>query len=126
VKTLLTRTLPLLLSIALGAVLSWVSIYVFWFAIWTFHSVPIANACGAIGDFLLLPARFFYEWVGGDQTTVFYDPISYSVTNGLVLGIIFYCIFRVWWDGREAARQTRALDANGAPQPGRTPAAKDV
>jgi hypothetical protein len=126
VKTLLNRVLPLLLCIAFGAALSWVSIYVYWFAIWTFHSVPIANACGALADFVLLPARWVNELQGFDQTAVFDHPNSYAADNGLVLGIIFYSIFRISWDRREAARQMRALHSNGHPQLGPAPAAKDV
>jgi len=105
VKTFLTRILPLLLCIAAGTLLSWVSIYSFWFAVWTFHSVPVARASDAVGSFLLSPARWIYEWVGGDQSSVFYDPVSYSGTNGLVLGILFYCVFRLLWKRREALDQ---------------------
>src|ERR1700733_9484865 len=71
VKTLLNRILPLLVCIVAGTFLSWVSIYSFWFAIWRFHSVPVARACAAVGSCLLFPARHFFEWMGGDQTTVF-------------------------------------------------------
>lgn len=111
VKTFLTRTLPLLLCIATGALLSWVSIYAFWFAVWTFHSVPAARVCAAVGDFLLFPARWISEATGGDQTAVFYDPISFSGTNGLVLGILFYCVFRAIWTRFEAGASARRSEA---------------
>jgi hypothetical protein len=94
VKTFLNRTLPLLLCIVLGVALSWVSIYSFWFAVWTFHSVPAARFCDAVGSFILLPARWLFELVGGDQSSIFFDPISFSGTNGLILGILFYSVFR--------------------------------
>jgi hypothetical protein len=102
VKTFLTRTLPLLVCIAAGILLSWVSIYAFWFAVWTFHSVPVARAIDAVGSFLLWPARWVTEWVGGDQTSVFFDPVSFAGTNGLILGILFYCVFRAIWKRRAA------------------------
>jgi hypothetical protein len=118
VKTLLTRTLPLLFCIALGTALSWVSIYAFWFAVWTAHSVPVAHSVGAVGDFILSPARWVFEWLGGDQTTIFYQPVSFSGTNGLILGIFFYCVFRAVWNRREARKsvaqkpsETRRLEA---------------
>jgi hypothetical protein len=95
VKTLLTRTLPLLLCIVVGTALSWVSIYVFWFAVWTFHSVPVARAADAVGTVILTPARWVFELLGGDQSTIFFDPTSFSGTNGLILGILFYCVFRL-------------------------------
>ena len=103
VKTFQTRTLPLLSSIALGTALSWASIYAFWFAIWTFHSVPIARACDLVADFILIPATWIFEWLGGDQTTMFTDSTSFAGTNGLILGILFYSIFRAWWTRHEAA-----------------------
>ena len=103
-KTFLTRTLPLLLCIAVGTALSWVSIYAFWFAVWIFHTVPAARACDAVGSFLLLPAKWVFELLGGDQSSIFFDPTSYSGTNGLILGILFYCGFRALWNRREAGR----------------------
>ena len=106
-KTFLTRTLPLLLCIVAGTALSWFSIYAFWFAVWTFHSVPAARACDAVGGFLLLPARYVFEWMGGDQTTIFFDPTSYSETNGLILGILFYSLFRAIWNRRTNAKSAR-------------------
>lgn len=103
-KTFLTRTLPLLLCIAVGTVLSWVSIYAFWFAVWIFHSVPAARAADAIGSVILFPARWIFELAGADQSSIFYDPNSFSGTNGLVVGIILYCIFRgvlAWRESRK-------------------------
>jgi hypothetical protein len=97
VKTLRTRALPLLACILVGTALSWVSIYVFWFAIWTFHSVPVARGFDAVGSLLLLPARYVFAWAGGDQSTIFYQPIPFSGTNGLILGVLFYCVFRAVW-----------------------------
>jgi hypothetical protein len=94
VKTLSGRIIPLLFCIAVGAVVSWVSIYAFWFAVWTFHSVAAARAADAVGAFILYPARWVFELLGGDQSTIFYDPISFSGTNGLILGILLYSGFR--------------------------------
>ncbi len=108
-KTFLTRTLPLLLCIAAGTALSWVSIYAFWFAVWTFHSVPAARACDALGSFLLLPAKWIFELLGGDQSSIFFDPSSYSGTNGLILGLLLYTAFR--------AVLTRIEARNGVAQP---------
>jgi hypothetical protein len=85
----------------MGTALSWVSIYAFWFAVWTFHSVPAARACDALGSFILFPAKSVFELVGGDQTAIFFDPTSYSGTNGLILGILFYCLFRAVLSWRE-------------------------
>jgi len=104
VKTFLTRTLPLLLCIAAGTVVSWVSIYAFWFAVWTFHSVPAARFCDAVGSFLLQPTHWIYELIGGDQSTIFVDPQSFSETNGVILGIVLYCLFRFVWNRREARK----------------------
>jgi hypothetical protein len=101
VKTLLTRTIPLLLSIAAGALLSWVSIYAFWFSV-VFHSVPALRACEAMGNFLLLPARGIFELTGADQSAIFFDPISFAGTNGLILGLLFYAAFRMIWNRRES------------------------
>ena len=103
-KTFLTRTLPLLLCIAVGTALSWASIYAFWFAVWIFHSVPAARACDAVGSFILLPAKWVFELLGGDQSSIFFDPNSYSGTNGLIVGILLYCAFRAVLNRREAAK----------------------
>ena len=93
-KTLFGRIIPLLLSIVVGTVLSWVSIYAFWFAIWTFHNVAAAQAAGAVGDFVLRPAVWIFEWLGWGLTAIFDDPIVFAGTNGLVVGILIYCVFR--------------------------------
>jgi hypothetical protein len=108
VKTLSGRIIPLLLCIAVGTVVSWVSIYAFWFAVWTFHSIAAARAADAIGTFILYPARWVFELIGGDQSTIFYDPISFSGTNGLIVGILLYSAFRATVNrhanGKTAAR----------------------
>ena len=104
-KTFQTRAIPLLLGIALGMAISWVSIYLFWFAIWTFHSVPMARFIAGIGTVILFPAQWITEFTGGDQSTVLYDPVSYAGTNGLVIGIILYCIFRAWLKRHERAKE---------------------
>ena len=93
-KTLLTRILPLLLCILVGAVISWISFYAFWFGVWIFHTVPAARACNALGTFILWPARHLFSLLGADQSTIFADPISFSGSNGLILGILLYAIFR--------------------------------
>ena len=115
VNTFLTRTLPLLVCIAVGSAISWVSIYVFWFAIWIFHSVPAARAADAVGSFLLLPGRYVFQWSGGNQSSIFYDPISFSGTNGLVLGLIFYSIFRAIWTRRTAKTENAHTNECGHP-----------
>jgi hypothetical protein len=115
VKTFLTRTLPLLLCIAAGTALSWVSIYAFWFAVWTFHAISAARACDALGGFILLPAKWIFELLGGDQSAIFFDPISYSGTNGLILGILFYCLFRAVLTRREGMKAIEEQPA-GAPR----------
>lgn len=88
----------------MGTVLSWVSIYAFWFAVWIFHSVPAARAADAVGSFILLPARWIFELLGGDQSAIFFDPTSFSGTNGLIVGILLYCIFRGLLGRREARK----------------------
>ncbi len=120
-KTFLTRALPLLLCIAVGAALSWSSVYAFWFAARTLHSVPALRACDAVGSILLLPAKYIFELLGGDQTTIFFVPTAYWGTNGLVLGILFYCVFRGVLRGREAKNlvvevpaQSRRIEAKVA------------
>jgi len=109
VKTLLNRIIPLLLSIAAGSVISWVSIYSFWFAVWTFHSLPVARAADAVGSFILYPGRWVFEAVGGDQSTIFYDAIPFAGTNGLILGILLYCVYRAVAKGR-AGRKAVAVE----------------
>ena len=92
---------PLLFCIEVGTALSWVSLYAFWFGVWTFHSVPAARACDALGSFILLPAKWVFVLAGGDQTAKFFDPISYFGTNGLILGILLYSAFRTILRRRE-------------------------
>ena len=75
--------------------LSWVSIYAFFFAARMFHSVPAVRGCDAVGSFILLPARWVFKLMGADQSAIFFDPISFSGTNGLILGVLFYCGFWV-------------------------------
>lgn len=82
--------------------MSWVSVYAWWFAVWTFHSVPAARACDAIGSSLLFPARWIFELMGADQSAIFFDPISFSGTNGLILGILLYSLFRALWSRQQA------------------------
>ncbi len=91
--------------------MSWVAVYSFWFAVWIFHSVPAARACAALGSFILLPAKWFFERMGGDQTTMFFDPTSYFGTNGLVLGIVFYSVFRGFWTRHEARKAAESVPA---------------
>ncbi len=114
-KTFLTRTLPLLCSIFVGTALSWVCIYAFWFAVWTFHTVPAARFCDAVGNILLTPGRLIFELSGGDQSSIFFDPITFAGTNGLVLGLVFYSIFRFVLDRRESRAAQPAKPA--PPQP---------
>ena len=117
-KTLLTRTLPLLLCIAAGNVVSWMSYYAGWIAIWTLHTVPAVRAFDAVGSFLIIPGSWvcrgvcaFVEWTSGEtQDMVSLYPVLYWGTNGLILGIIFYSIFRAIWTRREA-RLAAAQDA---------------
>ena len=115
-KTFLTRTLPLILSIALGTAMSWASMYMFLFAVWMFHSAPAVRAATAVGDFLLLPGRWTFEAIGGDQTTQFYTPEAFAGTNGLLLGIIFYCIFRAILNYRTSGQAVPQENAAGQRQ----------
>lgn len=113
-NTLRTRTLPLLASVAVCAALSWGAIYASWFAIWTFHSVPAMRVCEAAATLFLTPARCIFEWLGGDQTTQFFEPVPYSGTNGLVLGIILYSLLRGYW--RLRGKKPQPINrANGHP-----------
>ncbi len=84
--------------------MSWVSIYAFWFGVWIFHTVPAARASDAVGKILLLPARSVFAALGGDQTAIFYDPVSFAGTNGLILGVFVYCLFRAFPMGRVNGR----------------------
>ncbi len=77
-------------------VVSWLSIYAFWFGVWTFHTVPAARFCDAIGSVILMPAHWVFQFLGGDQSTIFVDPKSFSETNGLIIGVLFYSIFRAF------------------------------
>jgi hypothetical protein len=102
-----------------GTAISWASIYAFWFGVWTFHSVPAARLCDSVGNFILQPAHWFSEFMGGDQSTIFVDPTSFSGTNGLIIGLLFYGIFRAIMNHREAAKpirrppaETRRLETN--------------
>lgn len=109
-KTLLTRILPLLLCILVGAAASWVSVYAFWFAVWTFHSVAAARACDALGAALLTPATLVFRWMGADQSAIFFDPISFSGTNGLILGVALYSIYRTVRKRRENGKNMAPAD----------------
>lgn len=104
-KNFQTRTLPLVICILVGMVLSWVSFYSFWFGVWIFHTVPAARLCDAAGSVVLFPARKLFQLLGGDQSMVFFDPISFSGTNGLMVGLVFYGVFRLIWGRREAGRE---------------------
>lgn len=99
-NTLRHRTLPLLLSIAVGTVVSWVSIYAFIFSVWVFHSITAVRASEAVAEGLLLPAHWVFRLVGVDQTAIFFDPLVYSGTNGLILGVILYSCYRGIFHGR--------------------------
>lgn len=103
-NTLLTRVIPLLLLVLVGTLISWMAFYAWWFGVWIFHSVPAARTCVAVGDFILLPARHVFGFAGGDQSTIFADPFSFSGTNGLVLGMIMYILLRSVIHWRAARR----------------------
>lgn len=97
-----SHSVPVIFCVELGTSVSWVSIYMFCFAVWVFHSVPAVRACEAMGNFLLLPARGIFELTGADQSAIFFDPISFAGTNGLILGLLFYAAFRMIWNRRES------------------------
>jgi hypothetical protein len=82
---------------------SWCSIYAFWFGVWTFHTVPAARFCDAVGNFILQPAHWVFNLLGGDQSTLFLDPISFSETNGVIIGVLLYSIYRTILKYRQAA-----------------------
>jgi hypothetical protein len=84
---------------------SWASIYAFWFGVWIFHTVPAARACDIVGKILLFPARSVSAALRLDQMEIFYDPISFAGTNGLILGVFAYCLFRAFYTGRASRRR---------------------
>lgn len=88
--------------------------YLFLFSVWMFHSIPAVRAATTLGDLLLFPARTIFELLGGDQTNPFFVPTAFAGTNGLILGILFYCVFRVILNSRETVK-------SGRPGPSPTP-----
>ncbi len=112
-KTFLNRVIPLLLSITLGMALSWVSIYAFWFGVWTFHTLPAARAFDAVGSFILQPAHWIYQLAGVDQSSIFLDPSLFAKINGLIIGVIIYSVFRAFMRHREATRIVQQSPAKG-------------
>ena len=58
------------------------------------------------------PGRHVFEWLGADQSTMFYDPYSFAGTNGLILGIVFYSIFRAIWTRWENRRDVAPAESH--------------
>jgi hypothetical protein len=105
VKTFSDRILVLVICVAGAMVLSWVAIYAFWFAAWTFHSVPVIRFAEAIGDAFLTPAQWIFNYMGGDQTTIFDEPVRFAMFNGAATGIPLYFALRIVGLWREALAQ---------------------
>jgi hypothetical protein len=95
-KHFLTCLFSVILCIAIASALSYLAFYSFWFAASSFHSVPVARACDAVGMIFLLPARILFFCFGSavDQSMPLSDPVTYSITNGTFLGILLYSLIR--------------------------------
>jgi hypothetical protein len=94
----------LLAFIFTAFVLSWFSVFAFWFAAYAFHSVPAVRLCEAIGSVILLPVRVVFQAFSGffDQTAPLTDPTSYAALNGVLLGALAYgCCRRFLFGKRE-------------------------
>ncbi len=83
-------TFSLLAWIAAGCGLSLLAVHGFWIGVWLFQSVPLARACDAIGQIVLLPVRGAFLCAGSliDQSAPLSEPFWYAITNGSLLGLI--------------------------------------
>ncbi len=57
-----------------------------------------------MGSFLLLPGKWVFELFGVDPSDIFYNPISHSGTNGLILGVALYSVFSAVSNRLEAGK----------------------
>lgn len=89
-----TYLLSLLLCITLGVIVSYLAFYSFWIGARWFHSVPVARVLDSVGSVLLFPARFVFYRGMGDHTAMLASPFIYVISNGTLLGILFYSIVR--------------------------------
>jgi hypothetical protein len=86
----------LLAFIGVAFVLSWLSVYAFWYAAFAFHSVPILRFCETVGSIILIPVRVVFWAFSGffDQTAPLTDPSSYAALNAVLLGSGVYSCCR--------------------------------
>jgi hypothetical protein len=105
----------LLAFIGVALILSWFSVYAFWYAAFAFHSVPAVRFCEAIGSVILIPVRVVF-WMFGDffdQTAPLTDPSSYAALNAVLLGTIVYsCCRRFIFEKSSASQQEEQEPAN--------------
>jgi hypothetical protein len=86
----------LLAFIGVAFVLSWLSVYAFWYAAFVFKSVAMLRICEVIGSIILIPVRVVF-WAFGDffdQTAPLTDPTSYAALNAVLLGTAIYSCCR--------------------------------
>ena len=92
----------LLTFILAGFLLSWASVYSYWFSAHLFHSVRMVRVCDSISTVILTPVRVAF-WCFGDlfdQSAPLSDPMSYAALNGVLLGTIVYFSCRQWLFGK--------------------------
>lgn len=97
-KDSLKYAAALLLFVLAAFLLSWLSVYSFWFGARVFHSVSAIRAGDAIGSVVLLPVRTLLRLTGGilDEMTLLTNPELYASINGALLGFLAYSIGRRW------------------------------
>lgn len=86
----------LLTFIGVAFILSWFSVYAYWYAAFIFHSVPSVRFCEGVGSIILIPVRIVF-WMFGDffdQTAPLTDPTSYARLNAVLLGTFAYSCCR--------------------------------
>jgi hypothetical protein len=103
----LSRTVSFLVCILACVAVSWVSIYAFWFAVWTFHNVDAARTADFIGSAILFPARWILERFSYDETILLQTPVVYAGGNGLILGTVLYSLYRTVALKNEASRELK-------------------
>jgi hypothetical protein len=115
VKEGLRYSVALLAFIGVAFVLSWFSVFAFWYAAFAFHSVPAVRFCEAIGSTILIPVRVVF-WMAGDffdQTAPLTDPKSYAALNAVLLGSLIYsCCRRFLFAKSSVAPEEQAEPAN--------------
>jgi hypothetical protein len=96
----------LLAFIGVAFVLSWLSVYAYWYAAFLFKSVVILRICEVAGSIILIPVRVVF-WAFGDffdQTAPLTDPTSYAALNAVLLGTIIYSCCRRLLVGKNATQ----------------------